>query len=513
MSTQVPRPAYAVVSGLGADAEAVGSPRTAARTRGTNSRQPTAEIFAVSGYPQLVKVSGLAAVAAAAALVSGCGDGHAGGGAQRNAAGEKVFASAGCGSCHTLGAAQANGQIGPNLDQLKPGYAAVVRQVSSGGNGMPAFGGRLSKTEIGALARYVVDSTKNSTATVVAFKPDRKTVAGCHGDYACLKQAFGNLAYYDGPQSALSALARAMRTDSTVNGGCHQIAHEIGHAAYVRYHDNAAQALAHGAMTCWSGYYHGVIERAFGGLVKAQVTAAARRLCAGRELRTSTFLLYQCVHGLGHGLMIYSQNDLPYSLRVCDRLRTAWDRSSCTGGVFMQNFLPGPMQIAPTRWVSKKDLLYPCDAVAARDKLYCYLMVTSRILPAVDYRWRTAAAWCRRAERAWVVTCFQSYGRDASGFSNQNPPQIVKLCANAGAGAGERECIYGAARDLTANDAGPARASRMCLLAPAATRSYCFEGIGTIVGGFANEAADRRARCNAGVPERWRAACYRGANA
>ena len=61
----------------------------------------------------------------------------------------------------------------------------------------------------------------------------------------------------------------------------------------------------------------------------------------------STFLLYQCVHGLGHGLMIYSRNDLPYSLRICDGLATAWDRNSCTGGVFMQNFLPGPMELAP----------------------------------------------------------------------------------------------------------------------------------------------------------------------
>jgi hypothetical protein len=76
----------------------------------------------------------------------------------------------------------------------------------------------------------------------------------------------------------------------------------------------------------------------------------------------------------------------------------------------------------------------------------------------------------------------------------------------------ERECVYGGSRDLTSNDAGPVRAIRMCLLAPAATRSYCFYGIGTILGGFANEAAARRAKCSP-VPTTYRRDCYRGARA
>jgi hypothetical protein len=175
----------------------------------------------------------------------------------------------------------------------------------------------------------------------------------------------------------------------------------------------------------------------------------------------------------------------------------------------MQNFLPGPMQLAPTKWLRKKDLLYPCDVVKQKDKLYCYLMVTSRILPAVDYDFRKTAKWCWRAEKAWIATCFQSFGRDASGNSVQNPRKIVELCHLAG--SMERECIYGGARDLTSNDAGPTRATKMCLLAPTATRSYCFYGIGTILGGFSNEAAGRRARCNA-VPTAYRRDCYRGAN-
>ena len=450
---------------------------------------------------------GFLVVLGLAALTSGCGGGGKG---AANAKGAKVFASAGCGGCHTLSAAKSTGQTGPNLDQLKPGYDAVVRQVSNGGGGMPSFTGKLSTGQIRDVAGFVAASTKNNSVALTAFHPNDEKLSDCHGDYACYKQAFGNLAYDKSPETALSTLAQYMRTNQTVDSGCHQIAHEIGHAAYVKYHDNAAVALANGSMTCWSGYYHGVIERAFGGVPRSKVASIARSLCTVKAITKTYFLLYQCVHGLGHGLMIYSLNDLPYSLRVCDQLATAWDQTSCTGGVFMQNFLPGPMQLTPTTWVSKKDLLYPCDRVKERDKLYCYLMVTSRILPAVGYDFRKAAAWCRRAEPGWVAVCFQSFGRDASGYSVQNPRKIVQLCRLAG--SMERECVYGGSRDLTSNDAGPNRAIRMCLLAPGSTRSYCFYGIGTILGGFANTASSRRSEC-APVPPAYRRDCYRGARA
>ncbi len=69
-------------------------------------------------------------------------------------AGMKVFSST-CASCHTLAAAGSTGTVGPNLDQLKPSDAVVVKQVTNGGGGMPAFGSSLSKAQIEAVAKYV----------------------------------------------------------------------------------------------------------------------------------------------------------------------------------------------------------------------------------------------------------------------------------------------------------------------------------------------------------------------
>jgi mono/diheme cytochrome c family protein len=78
----------------------------------------------------------------------------AGGAEQANAQGKQIF-SENCASCHTLKDANANGQVGPNLDDLKPDDATVQRQVTNGGGGMPAFKGQLSDAEIKAVAQYV----------------------------------------------------------------------------------------------------------------------------------------------------------------------------------------------------------------------------------------------------------------------------------------------------------------------------------------------------------------------
>jgi mono/diheme cytochrome c family protein len=75
------------------------------------------------------------------------------------AAGKTIFAEQGCGGCHTLSDAGASGNVGPNLDDLKPSYDAVVKQVTNGGGGMPAFKDQLSEKQIQDVSAYVFTST------------------------------------------------------------------------------------------------------------------------------------------------------------------------------------------------------------------------------------------------------------------------------------------------------------------------------------------------------------------
>ena len=64
-----------------------------------------------------------------------------------------------CGMCHALQAAGSEGQIGTNLDQLKPLMAQVIAAVTNGIGVMPSFEGMLSSEEIEAVSYFVSTST------------------------------------------------------------------------------------------------------------------------------------------------------------------------------------------------------------------------------------------------------------------------------------------------------------------------------------------------------------------
>ena len=64
-----------------------------------------------------------------------------------------------CGVCHTLQAAGSAGNIGPNLDQLKPQMPQIIGAVTNGIGVMPPWEGILTDEEIEAVAYYVFNST------------------------------------------------------------------------------------------------------------------------------------------------------------------------------------------------------------------------------------------------------------------------------------------------------------------------------------------------------------------
>ncbi len=84
-------------------------------------------------------------------------------GAQDERLGEQVFteiAQPPCRLCHRLAAAGAEGEIGPDLDELAPTKERVRMAVERGVGNMPPFGETLSKEQIEAVARYVAESVR-----------------------------------------------------------------------------------------------------------------------------------------------------------------------------------------------------------------------------------------------------------------------------------------------------------------------------------------------------------------
>jgi hypothetical protein len=341
------------------------------------------------------------------------------------------------------------------------------------------------------VARGVVDGSFHPIAG--RFVADGTELDDCGSkDVRCLEQGFGNLAYRQGPKAALALFDRRRSADKTVAVDCHRIAHMIGSAALAHFHGNVALTYSRGSASCASGYYHGILERAFARVrSEAGLIRVARTLCRGADLRRRGFLDYQCTHGLGHGLMMQTGYDLPTALAVCSRLQARWDEVSCTGGAFMEN--GSSVYGLRSRWLKDDDPVYPCQAVKLRHRASCYLRVTTQMLRVNRFDWPETAALCRAVGESWRRYCFRSYGRDTVHYAGGKIQPILRLCRLAGGGEGE--CLYGAARTVADRDARADAAAALCHAAPAQRRDSCFGGVGLVIGLLQATPATRAETC------------------
>jgi hypothetical protein len=326
------------------------------------------------------------------------------------------------------------------------------------------------------------------------FTPDKTTPEDCtDGKLDCLEQAYGNLAYRTSAKEGLASLQEHVGTGDSIDGNCHRLTHAVGYGTLHRLKGDVGAAFAEGDATCWSGYFHGVLERAFAGVPDTKLNKVATGLCTSEQVRETEFLHYQCVHGLGHGLMLHTNYELPAALKVCEQFTDQWESTSCDGGVFMENV--NASTGGRSKYLKDDDLVYPCNDVKERHKLYCYLMLTSRVLQANGYDWAATARMCRsEAEAEWRDECFQSFGRDASGQARRIVPTVVKTCNL----VGDRwltECVYGAARDMVSEDAGATRAGTFCKQVKASVQARCAEGVGTILSTLHREEQARIDAC------------------
>ncbi|MCS7006336.1 MAG: hypothetical protein RMM28_02635 [Thermoleophilia bacterium] len=342
-----------------------------------------------------------------------------------------------------------------------------------------------------------------------AFVPDETGPEDCaRDDLACLEQALGNVAYRQGPPAALELFDARLEADEAFVFQCHRIAHVIGSAALARARGDVARAFSQGSPTCASGYYHGILERAFAGSASLEeVARRARELCRG--LRPFGYLHRQCNHGLGHGLMIQTGYHLPTALRLCAALPTRWDHLACSNGVFMEN--TDTRFGFRSRWLDDENPLYPCGIVSALDRRHCYARVPTQALRIYGGSFEEAGRVCARLAPRWALYCYRGLGRDAVGFAYDRKATLERCAA---AGRGGPACLFGAARfvlDRT-RDLDHREATRLCADAPPPARPACFAGIGSAIGLEHATAAERRRACES-VTETYAVACARAAAA
>lgn len=389
---------------------------------------------------------------------------------------------------------------------------------------MPGTPGDTLASAPTAPTRFARDSAVIGDSLLTACRPHIQhsidAYSTCIGDGIASLSSAGNIAL------AMATLDVVVHRDPSLVLLGHPLAHALGYA--VRSNPGTATRLLSECDDRYqSGCYHGILQRYFDariGLPLAQGVLVAP--CDGLRGTREQFRLFDCLHGTGHGLMMYHRYDVNASLKDCDRLAADWDQRSCYSGVFMEHNMGARMQFfgdgkfgmhrhsmpaATVVLFKPSDLLYPCNSTPERYRRECYELQADLILPAVKQDYEQAAKVCDRAGAPdFVRKCYLGLGRNASGAAAFQYAGIRKRCDRSSS-FGLAYCYQGAVRHLAYAPSELPRGVAFCNTLPGGeTRARCWDGVGLQIGGFFADLASRRRACQSDNPADV-AACSEGA--
>jgi hypothetical protein len=360
-----------------------------------------------------------------------------------------------------------------------------------------------------------------------------------HTRAACRETALVRVAEERGIGTAMDVVARLGAGDSEG----HILSHMIGIRGY-RGAESVAEAFAECTPIHQSGCYHGVVQAYFGELRRsgpagALSTDVMDALCAPyRGPDGDSWLLFQCLHGAGHGVMLVHENHLPTALASCDLLSSGWEREACYGGAFMESIMTvtaphhahvgaaaghghdhgdagdhaqpahdhhhdhaghgAPVDPAPFPAVDPDDLHHPCSALDERYHLACYDMQTAVMLHLLDGDIAATAAACRAApDPVLRSVCHRSLGRDINAITHGEHARSIALCSLA-ATADRPSCHTGVVKNVIDVTADPSSGVPYCALVPAGPERHgCFRAVGEHAAILHPRIAERTRFCDA----------------
>jgi hypothetical protein len=374
---------------------------------------------------------------------------------------------------------------------------------------------------------------------------------------ACQEQALLTLLDDRGVAESMATAERMGDLNDVVRREGHIYAHAIGLAAYDGA-DRVGEVFESCTASYQSGCYHGVIQSYFADATEmrggAGVSAeSVNELCADhRAAGGSRWLLFQCAHGIGHGVTTLYAHDLPRGLAACDLIADDWERSACYGGAFMENVVQAT---APHHTVGRPDVqaishdgtghdeaghdagghaarerdqhaghamepafppldpddpLYPCNVLEDRYLLSCYQMQTSAILFFNGGDVAATAAICAGAPELYRITCYQSLGRDISALTLQDHEAAIELCDLAGP-THQYDCQSGYVKNVIDVTAEAADGFEFCrAVREAEGRALCNMAVGEQIWVLATDESRREALCE-GADAAHIEQCRRGA--
>jgi len=327
-----------------------------------------------------------------------------------------------------------------------------------------------------AAKNNLPDQPITADKNLPAYSFDNSACKIDSSQYLCLSKLYETITANYGATTSVADLKQRANINSFALSDCHPLMHVIGRTAAKSY-ATTSEAFSHGDPYCWSGYYHGIMEGMVAKISLKNLPSQLNKICADIPGKaTYNFNYYNCVHGLGHGIMALLGDEVFDSLKMCDNLTGSWEQESCYGGVFMQNIIDST-NVADTdnvvKYLKPSEPLYPCTAVDDKYKGQCYLGQTSYALQVNGYNFKKVFDLCATVAEPFRDICNQSMGRDAAnqaGHAAQATKNTCWLTTNAN---DQSNCVVGAVKEIISYYHAKTQAVEFCNILDDTNKSLC----------------------------------------
>lgn len=269
---------------------------------------------------------------------------------------------------------------------------------------------------IGMVYMYTTEATQTES---FLYRGELKT-----DFYDELKNRYIEISETKGVSTALSLLEEDSRTNGQIAALCHDILHEVGDVAF-RQANSISEAIKSKTDFCNSGYIHGVFEAYFKST--SYNPQALMAICSKYAAEESLFDLWQCHHGIGHGLMYVTDGDLEVSLSRCKEVVDAKFVQDCQNGVLMEvfngEFLPLENQNFPAN--------NPFDICQGFTDLKgtCYMYAPTYLSINLQMEYTEILNECNQIDPTYKNNCVSGVITEATKRNMNNLETVFSLCS------------------------------------------------------------------------------------
>ncbi len=299
---------------------------------------------------------------------------------------------------------------------------------------------------------------------------------------------------------------------------CHEFMHYLGWELYDDKNDISI-AFREASDMCDSAMYHGVVEEYVNKRDLAQnltgaIGAIINEACENgkmNDLGTTRGMRSHCYHGLGHGFMFITSNNLPISLNYCDQIDTEF-RRSCYTGAFMENNQSkqvGRDSLHVSEFFRPDDPDYPCRILNEQHKDTCYFYKGTNNLNKKRGDLKRAVEECLKGIPKYQESCFKGIGANTPGHY-RSPLESAIACKTA-ISADKRaykQCIIGAMSFIVQLNHGSAEAaSEFCEATEDSHKDICYRTAGADLTDWVTPADNIENKCAKFKSEHARTLC------